>query len=389
MSEVEIVAMEEGDSCVGCGHSREDHREGLLNCGVSTLENGEYVDCACEGFEVAASKLTTAPLPEEAPSLIPPGPSAPPTKFSCCGASFGAWGGVWHGQHKPECPKSSAPPQAAPVGEREGESRPWLTQGADLGFEKFYEDEIRPGIAKDLPPLTKAGFFQMCEAGWKGHAYYAALASKSSPAPEEIPERPRTGYIDSMGIWRYAPNQFKYLSKDADSVFDALEALLSAKDVEIENHKSYGEMMKNSGNGLYAAIWPIVDEYHPLKNHRDSEWDVLPSGIRFVIEHYKQRAEAAEAELTSLRASRARIEEETLRKAIELLSLKNLNMASEVFTRLLQEVKLDHPRTYGTALYFLAQTCEAEHFANWNARRKEFLALLSTSPEKEQTGEEG
>jgi len=72
---------------------------------------------------------------------------------------------------------------------------------------------------------------------------------------------------------------------------------MRVKDLERDERflKDWAESIKNHGNAPYNAIHPIVDEFHPEKDHRDSDWDVLPGGVRKVILHYKERAERAEA----------------------------------------------------------------------------------------------
>ena len=42
-----------------------------------------------------------------------------------------------------------------------------------------------------------------------------------------------------------------------------------------------------SANALYLAIANVVDQHHWEKDHRDSEWDVLPGGVDRVIRHYR------------------------------------------------------------------------------------------------------
>ena len=57
-----------------------------------------------------------------------------------------------------------------------------------------------------------------------------------------------------------------------------------------------------SGNALYQKIADIVDAEHPDPNSRDSEWDVLPSGVQSAINRQRKRAEKADVELATAKA---------------------------------------------------------------------------------------
>lgn len=222
------------------------------------VKHSPWKNAAARESEVEDASKLPAPLTEDAPSLIPPGPTPPPTSYSCCGAPFGAWDGVWHGQHNPGCQKASV--SAAPVGEREVEFEDFyfVSTGTDgIWSSLVRESALKQGVHDVM--CTCNHQWDKCESEgvpatvrqlddveeWEGHDDFprfswfqgfedgyirvtrltdvAALSSK--PSPEGIPERPKP--IDSISMHRYK-------GVDVEAYIATVESPLSAKDAQLK-----------------------------------------------------------------------------------------------------------------------------------------------------------
>lgn len=186
------------------------------------------------------------------------------------------------------------------------------------------------------------------------------LDSKPSPAPEGI-KRYSMVSILPLGLDVY--EETLVLASDH-------QALLSAKDAELINllrelEDARALIVNGDGSCDHCGRVPSI---------------VMPTSLCDECVDGLKRAETAEAELTSLRASSARIEEETLRKA-----------AAAICDYC--KYRPERPVENRDGIYYHPEMHAREDGSEFDnsptCRAQAIFALLPTSPEKEQTGEEG
>lgn len=220
------------------------------------------------------------------------------------------------------------------------------------------------------------------------HAWTAGVQEpRLSPAPQGLPPRPK----GMRSSWTEVE---KYIST-LESMIAALQAEVVAKDAEWRN---VYERTENDKQNITRMLERRVAEADSMSRQRGDIANALvdvamllgitSGSYAMTGPELVMLAEDAMKEIESMRRAIAETREKS-DKAIDLLQWGNFDTSSSAFTRLLHHVCMDHPRNYGTDMYFLAQTSEAEHLANWNARRKEFLALLPAPPEQAKESADG
>lgn len=174
---------------------------------------------------------------------------------------------------------------ASPVGEREGEFE-------NSAFEAWISTTV--GFTGDDVLFA--------HAGWNARA---ALAS--NPSPEGIPERPKpeTAKQFETMLTRISFVQYAEFKRWADKV----EALLSAKDAEIAAFRETNRTL----NRRVGALEKCVNEQSEKSAWYRYFWVALDMHS---LEN--SRAHAAEAELSALKLSSARVRDEALREAAKV-----------------------------------------------------------------------